>query len=137
LGSVDQSNNYIKNNASRPLGVPPSSNLPNDSAPEVIEVPYESIIGAKLEPRGQNAATTTVVISLRQLPGILEETGIVPAMKDGAYLLMLSFKTPDFVSIKDDAPRVASAMARTAGIAMPETLEADLTQPERKRKISM
>jgi len=71
------------------------------------------------------------------LPGILEETGIVPAMKDGAYLLMLSFKTPDFVSIKDDAPRVASAMARTAGIAMPETLEADLTQPERKRKISM
>lgn len=119
------------------------------AVPDLVEFPYADFAGAEVTvnrsggPRnGQDGSeeTVNVAISLRKLPVVLEEEGFGGTDNDliNSRTIVLSFSAADIEKLQKNVPHVAAAM-HAARIPLPSigNGEADLSQPERRRKVSL
>ena len=112
--------------------------------PFLVEFNYGDFDGAKVTV--ERSGTVQVAISLRRLPSTLEEEGFGDGT-DGdlsstiaRHMVVLSFSADEVTKLQEGVPLVAAAL-KGAGISFANVGtrkgEADVSQPERRRKMSM
>ena len=103
-----------------------------DSVADVFEFPYAAIAGAHVSLRGGAAALAITFDALPFRPGEIE----LPKTTAGDYLLRMDFPAVALAGLAREAPRVAAAVS--PWVTLPQGGgQADLSQPERPRTVSM
>jgi hypothetical protein len=109
-------------------GSPP----PGAGQPDLLEIAYEGLEGAAVAVQGGEA---TLTLALRALPDALLDAGLGGQGAEGRPQVRLVLPAAELAAVAAEAPAVAAALRR-AGVALPPAA-ADVTQPDKARKVSM